>query len=233
MNSLLLTSVRNKFHCHRICHAFVCWFIQAFGYMLSFLYPHFLFRIYCGVKNHIYTGYVRSRFAHFGNSVIQYLPYQLLGEQFIHIGDGNVFEPGLQLTAWNLGEHTPEIRIGNDSLFRKGCHITAVNSIVIGNHLLTGTNVLITDNAHGNSDYLSWSVPPIERPVVSKGKIIIGDRVWLGNNVCVLPGVTIGDGVIVGANSVVTHDVPSYSIVAGNPARIVKALSSSEVAKRQ
>ena len=59
-----------------------------------------------------------------------------------------------------------------------------------------------------------------EKPY-SKGGVIIGNGVWLGNNVCVMPGVRIGDGAVVGANSVVTHDVPPYTIVAGIPARII------------
>jgi len=51
---------------------------------------------------------------------------------------------------------------------------------------------------------------------------VIGNNVWLGNNVCIMPGVTIGDGAVVGANSVVTKDVPAYSVAAGIPAKIVK-----------
>ena len=66
------------------------------------------------------------------------------------------------------------------------------------------------------------NVPPVERPLVSKGKVKVGSNVWMGNNVCVLPGVTIGDGAVIAANSVVTHDVPSCSMVAGAPARVIK-----------
>ena len=68
------------------------------------------------------------------------------------------------------------------------------------------------------------NIHPEKRSLVSKGKVIIGDNVWLGNNVCIMPNVTIGDGVIVGANSVVTKDIPSYSVAAGAPARVVKQI---------
>ena len=67
-------------------------------------------------------------------------------------------------------------------------------------------------------------MPPAERPLSSKGRVAIGKNVWLGANVCVLPGVNIGDGVTIAAGSVVTHDIPSYSMAAGVPARIIKSL---------
>lgn len=56
----------------------------------------------------------------------------------------------------------------------------------------------------------------------SKGDVTIGDNVWIGDKATVLPGVTIGDGAVIAANTVVTHDVPAYSVVGGNPARIIK-----------
>ncbi|MBR4243334.1 MAG: hypothetical protein IKR98_05525 [Bacteroidaceae bacterium] len=62
------------------------------------------------------------------------------------------------------------------------------------------------------------------RPIVSKGPVVIEDNVWIGEMACIMPGVTIGRGAIVGANAVVTHDVPPYTLVAGNPARIIKQI---------
>ena len=201
---------------------FIYMVIQICGRLVAFLCPRFIYRMLRCFRNNLYTGYVRGRFAHFGHSVIQYSPHHMKGEQFIHIGDNNVFEPDLQLTAWNFGTSKPQIHIGNGSFFRRGCHITAVHRIVIGDDVLTGTNVLITDNSHGRTDRMSLDTPPNERPIVSKGDVVIGNRVWLGNNVCVLPGVTIGDGAIVGANAVITHDVPPYTVAVGNPAHIVR-----------
>ena len=104
-------------------------------------------------------------------------------------------------------------------------HITAIDGIEIGDELLTGSNVLITDNAHGLFDWSVMTVPPVERPLVSKGKVRIGSHVWIGNNVCVLPGVTIGDGAVIGANSVVTHDVPPGAMAVGMPAKVIKQVS--------
>ena len=151
----------------------------------------------------------------------------LRGLKYVSVGDGTYISPGVQLTAWdshNGIRFRPSIVIGNRCSIRNNAHITAINSIRIGDNLLTGTNVLITDNSHGQSTREHMSQPFYRRPMYSKGPVVIGNNVWLGNNVCVMPGVTIGDGAIVGANSVVTHDIPAYAVAAGIPARVVKQL---------
>lgn len=90
---------------------------------------------------------------------------------------------------------------------------------------MTGKWVTITDNSHGDTDYNSLSIPPIKRPVTSKGPVFIGNNVWIGDKATILPGVTIGDGAVIAANAVVTKDVPPYSVVGGNPVRILKSFS--------
>jgi len=150
---------------------------------------------------------------------------KLSGEKYISVGDRTFIASGVQLTAWDChnGNHfSPSIIIGSHCAIRENCHITAINSIIIGDHLLTGNNVLITDNSHGMSTMSHMSMPVTERPLYSKGPVVIGKNVWLGNNVCIMSGVTIGDGAIIGANSVVTHDIPAYCIAAGIPAQVVK-----------
>ena len=82
-------------------------------------------------------------------------------------------------------------------------------------------NVLISDNAHGNCrDQKQLLMRPDDRPLYSKGAIFIGENVWIGEKAAILSGVHVGDGAVIGANSVVTHDVPAFSIVAGCPAKI-------------
>jgi acetyltransferase-like isoleucine patch superfamily enzyme len=66
--------------------------------------------------------------------------------------------------------------------------------------------------------------PPINRPLISKGPVIIEDNVWIGEGVCITPNVRIGKNAIVGANAVVTKDVPPNTVVAGVPARVIKLL---------
>lgn len=180
------------------------------------------------ISNRLYTLLHRHRFAHCGKgSHIGWTAMKLKGLKYISVGDHTYISPGVQLTAWDShnGNHfKPSIIIGNCCSIRNNTHITAINSITIGDNLLTGTNVLITDNSHGQSTREHMSLPFNQRPLYSKGPVVIGKNVWLGNNVCVMPGVTIGDGAIIGANSVVTHDVPAYSVAAGIPARVIKQL---------
>lgn len=193
---------------------------EKLGILIACILPFRLVKMLCSVGNYIYTGYMSKQFKHFGKSHIMLHAYHLEGLEYISVGDNTIFEPGLQLTARNDRQHNPVIEIGNGCLIRKDAHITAVNHIKIGNNLLTGTNVFISDNSHGDTKYDTLSIPPVDREVISKGEVIIGDNVWIGNNVCVLAGVTIGDGVVIGSNSVVTHDIPPYSIAVGAPAKV-------------
>lgn len=154
-----------------------------------------------------------------------------LGEHCIHIGVGTHFDEHLYLTAWERtcagGNFNPKIHIGENCSFGAWNHITATNCIKIGNNLLTGKWVTITDNSHGETDFETLQLPPIMRPITSKGPVIIGDNVWIGDKATILPGVTIGDGAVIAANAVVTKDVPAYSVLVGNPARIIKQPQSN------
>lgn len=120
---------------------------------------------------------------------------------------------------------TPKIVIGDGCtiLYRFQCN--AAQSVSIGRNVLIASNVLITDSDH--------VVEPDGIPVTKNHKlttkpVCIEDNCWLGQNTVILKGVTIGHDSIVGANSVVTHDVPPCSVVAGNPARVIKKLKDMD-----
>ena len=158
---------------------------------------------------------------------------QIRCPQCISIGKGSGFGDWLYLTAWDsfhcvidgreTEQHfTPSLIIGDDCHFGAFNHITCINSIHIGDRLLTGKWVTITDNNHGDTSGDTLRVSPIMRPLVSKGPVVIGNDVWIGDKATILPGVTIGDGAVIAANSVIVKDVPAYSVVAGNPAKVVK-----------
>lgn len=207
--------------------AIIKYILETVGYIISWLFPKDLPLLWRANISHIYTGFLRRRFGSFGHdSIIAYKALTLQGLKYIHIGRNAQISKGVQLTVWTGYKEsatvTPEIIVGDNCIIREFCHITAINSIRIGNNLLTGTNVLITDNSHGANSREEMNLNPSLRKPYSKGPVVIGDNVWLSNNVCVMPGVTIGDGAVIGANSIVTHDVPSYSIAAGIPAKVIR-----------
>ena len=143
--------------------------------------------------------------------------------QYVSVGTDNIFLRDCAITATpDAGKHAPEIVIGSHCHFGLRNHITCVRKISIGDYLLTGSYVLISDNAHGPTTSDMLGVPPLSRPLVSKGEVHIGDYVWIGDKVTVLAGVRIGNNVVVGANSVVTKDVPDNCVVAGIPAKVIK-----------
>lgn len=132
------------------------------------------------------------------------------------IGDNTFLGPVIQYAGI---AYNPKIIIGEGTWVGKNCSIAAIDRVEIGKHVLFAGHVHITDHSHGYED--------IEHPIapqrlISKGPVIIEDDCWLGFSCEILSGVHIGKHCIVAARAVVTKDVPAYSIVAGNPARIVK-----------
>lgn len=174
---------------------------------------------------------LHNRFGNCGRNVRFERPSILHGTHFIHIGSDNIFRRGVHLTVWP--EHcrqgsTPLLSIGSGCSFGEYNNISAVDHITIGDGFLSGKWVTITDNSHGDTSVSTLRIPPRQREVVSKGPVSIGRNVWAGDKVTILPGVRIGDGVVIGANSVVTKDIPPYCVVCGSPARIIKQYDDAE-----
>lgn len=199
--------------------------LKIIGNLFS-VFPLFYFE---KIKSWIYTGRYESSFGSFGEkSILRYRANALKGLQYIFVGDRVSLGKNIELTAWDYykGQNfSPKIIIGDGSSIRDGAHITAINKIQIGKNVLTGLNVLITDNSHGISDFSLMDIAPSDRPLYSSGPVIIGDNVWIGEKASIMPNVTIGKGCIIAANAVVTKDIPSYCVVAGIPAKIVKKLN--------
>lgn len=155
-------------------------------------------------------------------------PRQLLGCEYISIGKNTKIHEGVILTAWDGYEgqqFSPSIVIGENTNIGENCHITACDRIEIGNGVLTGRYVYISDNSHGNPAHgEELDIRPSQRPLYSKGPVVIGDNVWIGERVCVMAGVKIGDGAIIAANAVVTHDIPAGVLAGGVPAKVIKML---------
>ena len=101
------------------------------------------------------------------------------------------------------------------------CHITSVEKVVIGNNVLIGSSVFISDHDHGGTDYEDLLEKPIEREIISL-PVVIEENVWIGEKVIILKGVVVGKNSVVAAGSVVTKNVEPYSVYGGIPARRIK-----------
>ena len=166
-----------------------------------------------------------QRFGAFGaDSVICFPPNTLFNEQYIHIGTGTMIGPQVTLSAGMVpGQQMltqPVVKIGDRCLIGKGSGIVGHWEIVIGDDVWTGHHVYVTDQNHGYEDLDL----PISRQVMPERPVSIGDGSWLGHGTVVLPGSRIGRHVVIGANSVVTGEIPDFTVAVGSPARVVKQL---------
>ena len=180
--------------------------------------------VFCVKYKAVKSEWIAAKMVECGHGVHFSKIGMLHSPEYIHVGHQTGFGKDLFLTAWKRGGKisTPYLKIGSHCNIGAYNHITCANKLVIGNCCLTGKWVTITDNSHGGTDVDSLRTAPDKRPITSKGPVIIGDNVWIGDKATILPGVTIGDGAEIAANAVVTKDVPAYSVVAGNPAKVIR-----------
>lgn len=167
---------------------------------------------------------VLSLFNRIGKNVKIMAPYSIYGQWNILIGDNFSAQRNLWLEAidkHNDVMYTPKIIIGKNVSLQNNCHIAAINSIIIGDNVLMGSNILITDHFHGKTTTDELQISPNSRNLYSKGDVSIGNNVWIGDNVVIMPNVKIGNGCIIGAGSIVTHSFDDNAVIAGNPAKRV------------
>lgn len=149
---------------------------------------------------------------------------------------GNLFVGDLSLLTCRFSFDRPEAQIVVGSRCHIGkSHIVSASSVVIEDDVLISWGVTIDDhNSHAldwhgrKNDMTDWHVGRKDWSVVQIRPILIKRRSWIGFNATILKGVTVGEGAIIGAASVVTRDVPPYTVVAGNPARIIRTLERKD-----
>jgi lipopolysaccharide O-acetyltransferase len=152
-----------------------------------------------------------------------------------HIKIGQRFVAGSHLWLEAVSSHRgvlyrPQIDIGNNVTMGDLVRMSANSRVRIGNNVLMGSKIYISDHNHGEYAGAAASDPrksPHERPLSPGREVRIDDMAWIGESTTILAGVTIGEGSVIGANSVVTSSIPAYSIAAGNPARILKQFDAS------
>jgi acetyltransferase-like isoleucine patch superfamily enzyme len=142
----------------------------------------------------------------------------------LEIGANTLLEPHVWITAPAPGR----VRIGEGTFLNIGVMVAAVALVEIGSHCMLANGCFVTDGSHRFDDP---QAPVPWQGFTTKGPTRIGDNVWLGANVVVTSGVTIGERCVVGANSVVTQDIPPFSIAAGAPAKVLRAVTYADGAQ--
>ena len=140
---------------------------------------------------------------------------EALREGRLELGPHVLFEPDVWITA----PGDARIHIGEGSFLNIGVMVASVSLVEIGAHCMLANHCFVSDGDHRYDDPTR---PVPWQGFTSKGPTRIGDNVWCGANVVVTSGVTIGERCVIGANSVVTRDIPDRSVAAGAPARVIR-----------
>jgi len=147
---------------------------------------------------------------------------EALLEGRLQVGEGVLLEPGVWITM----PAPARVRIGAGTFLNLGVMVAALELVEIGAHCMFANGCFIADADHRFDDP--------DRPITwqgftSKGPTRVGDNVWCGAHVVITSGVTVGERSVLGANSVVTTDIPPYSIAVGAPARVVRQITYDRV----
>jgi len=170
----------------------------------------------------------RSRYQAGKSLWMENSPY-VAGRGDIVLGEGVRISGKIGIAFVPVKGYTPRLRVGANTFIGVNCSFSAAESIVIGDNCLLAAETVIRDNdGHPLDAVRRRANTPLEADEVQP--VTIGNDVWIGNRAMVLKGVTIGDRAIVASCAVVTKDVAADTIVAGNPARVVRELPKSETA---
>jgi acetyltransferase-like isoleucine patch superfamily enzyme len=147
---------------------------------------------------------------------------EALREGRLQVGEQTLFEPGVWITAPGAAR----LRIGSGTFLNQGVMVASLALVEIGDHCMFANGCFISDAAHRFDDP---DQPVPWQGFTSKGPTRIGDNVWCGAHVVITSGVTIGERSVIGANSVVTRDIPPFSIAAGSPAKVLRKIDYGQL----
>jgi len=165
---------------------------------------------------------------YFKNARLIRYPSVVAGAKYMRFGDQFTTGYYCRLNAINMFDYEPVLKIGDRVQINDSVHIACASKIEIGDDCLIASRVFITDHQHGSFPVEPEFKIPVASRACSVAPVKICSNVWIGEGVAVMPGVTIGMNSIVGANSVVTKDIPSNSIAVGAPARVIKYFSEDK-----
>ena len=154
----------------------------------------------------------------FCESIFSYWRNHFYGHKFICIEEDVCIGNFSWITAYKLNVIDPLLYISKGVSIGRFSHIYIKGKLVIGKSALIAEKVYISDNLHGFEDIKK---PIKDQSLRQLNEVSIGDGAWIGENVCII-GASVGKNSVIGANSVVTHDIPDYCVAVGAPARVVK-----------
>lgn len=157
-------------------------------------------------------------FKSIGKGVSLFYPLRIIGAKYMSIEDNVMIQFRANLSAVKIHEEDPFLLIKKGTTIGNFSHIVCSKKIIIEEDVLTADKVYISDNLHNYEDI---NMPIHTQPLIQKSEVIIGARTWIGENVCII-GAKIGKHCVIGANSVVTKDIPDYSVAIGSPAKLIK-----------
>jgi len=197
--------------------------LRAAGYRIGGEWVRRAWALACRAGSIGPTDAAGRRFGRFGAGSIICFPFNtIFNEHYIHIGEGTMIGPQSTLSAGMVPGQVclsdPVVRIGSRCLIGKGSGIVGHFSVEIGDDVWTGHHVYITDQNHGYEDVTL----PISRQTMPERPVSVGNGSWIGHGSVILPGAQIGEHVTIGANSVVTGVIPSFSVAVGNPAKVIR-----------
>lgn len=172
------------------------------------------------LRERVFSMLISGGFARFGRKSIIIPPVRLEGERRIEIGSFVYIARGGWIQTLPDGDNSASaLLIGDFTSIAGPCVISAMRSVVLEEHVLLASNIYISDHSHR---YDQAGIPVKMQGVTRIAPVLIKTGAWIGNNAVICPGVTVGKGAVVGANSVVNRDVPDFSIAAGAPARVIR-----------
>jgi acetyltransferase-like isoleucine patch superfamily enzyme len=174
------------------------------------------------VKRNFFRYFFSFIFSYFfksiGRNSVLFMPFRVDGNKFIRIGSNSIIQKNVWLYCIPASGENASLRIGNNCVFGYNNHITSVGNVEIGDFVLTANNVYISDNVHS---FENIDIPIMLQPILFKSPVFIGSGTWIGENVSII-GASVGRNCVIGANSVVTKNIPDYSVAVGVPAKVIK-----------
>ncbi len=175
-------------------------------------------------KLRLFFWLIRTRFIDRRARIFRF-PFTIRGRKYVDFGERLTTGVGCRIDAFPNGFDQPSLKFGKNVQINDYVHLVAMDSIYIGDNVLMASHIIISDNSHGSYKGDEFdsdpTIPPTQREYRT-APISIGKNTWIGESSMIMSGVTIGEGCVIGAHSIVNKDIPDYCIAVGSPAKVIK-----------